>query len=345
MPHAAKLTLVILFVLVGSRAMAWDYPEHREIALRTVETLDPERRQMFDELWQQARLGSDRLCVKGADTEQSTAPDCIDWAAFTAIAGDHSCSAAQALSEVLESDWILEVADVGAQLRLDLAEIAVEPLPEQEESTDNLMLDAERRLADEAARADRINTLRVSDTRLQRADPKYATRPASNNAHFLLARPTSRTDADAYAELVVQPGTTINAMGAYGWYHLRALEKAKRIAEGGLAPEQRRAYARGMLIDEAFGLHFLQDTYAAGRDGAPEFVLTTDVAPRLDDFDVCESATMPEVPVKGLRQEDVPESFQAVLLRTPVPGLGPGLGAVPRFRAEVGPFFGLVATA
>jgi hypothetical protein len=34
-----------------------------------------------------------------------------------------------------------------------------------------------------------------------------------------------------------------------------------------------------------------------------------------------------------------------VLGPTPVPGLGPGLGAMPRFRAEVGPFVGFVGSA
>lgn len=412
MSHVAKLTLAAVLVLVASHAAAWDYPEHRQIGLHTVESLDPVRRRTFDQLWSEARFGSDRLCVRGADTEQSTAPECIDWAAFTAIAGDHSCSAAEALEDALGSDWILEVADVGAQLHLDLAEVEVMPLPEQEEHSSDVFVDAERRLADEAARAERINILRVSDTRLQRADPRYATRAASNGAHFLHARPTSGTDADAYAKLVLEPGTAINAMGAYGWYHLRALEKAKRLAQGGLSADERRALARATLLDEAFGLHFLQDMYAAGhvagswgdasqrkgthdhynelgfetpiwgqagpgvvlmgdahmrpqdaefasaalreslaqvldtaagREGAPEFVLEAEVDPSVDDFDVCVTETMPEPPAGALRQEDVAESFQAVLLRTPVPGLGPGLGAVPRFRAEVGPFVGLVA--
>lgn len=411
-PAAITTALVALLALPTSHAIAWDYPEHRDIGLLTVEALDPERRRIFDELWTEARMGAARLCASGAETSQSTAPECIDWAAFTAIAGDHSCSAEEALGEVLESDWILEVADVGAQLKLDLAEIEIQPLPEQEERTANPMLDAERMLADEAARADRINTLRVSDTRLQRADPKYATRAASNGAHFLHARPNSRTDANAYAELVLAPGTAINAMGAYGWYHLRALEKAKQLARGDLTPEERGAYARAMLIDEAFGLHFLQDMYAAGhvagswgdasqrkgthdhynelgfeatiwglegpgvvlmgdahmrpqdakfaaaalleslrqvldtaagRESAPQFVVEIDVPAQVDDFDVCENATMPDEPSGGLRQKDVAESIHGVLMRTPVPGLGPGLGAVPRFRAEVGPFVGLVA--
>ncbi len=52
--------------------------------------------------------------------------------------------------------------------------------------------DIQRQLEDEAARADRVNTVRVADIRLQRADPEYATRAGSNNAHFLLARPETR---------------------------------------------------------------------------------------------------------------------------------------------------------
>jgi len=33
--------------------------------------------------------------------------------------------------------------------------------------------------------------------------------------------------------------------------------------------------------------------------------------------------------------------FRTLLVGTPVPGLGPGLGSMPRFRSEVGPFIGL----
>ena len=43
-----------------------------------------------------------------------------------------------------------------------------------------------------------------------------------------------------------------------------------------------------------------------------------------------------------------PESLTPLaqaLRQTPVPGLGPGLGSMPRFRAEVGPFVGFAAAA
>jgi len=43
-------------------------------------------------------------------------PACIDWAALTAIAGDHSRSSQQMLDTVSQQDWILVVADVAAQL-------------------------------------------------------------------------------------------------------------------------------------------------------------------------------------------------------------------------------------
>ena len=61
-----------------------------------VEKLDAERKAQFDRLWGEARVGNEqRLCAQGADAQQGVAPACIDWAAFTAIAGDHSCSSSE----------------------------------------------------------------------------------------------------------------------------------------------------------------------------------------------------------------------------------------------------------
>ena len=107
-------------------AMAWIYPEHRDLALLAVQKVDPDRRAVFDRLWQRARSGDEaRLCEAGADAAQGLAPSCIDWAAFTAIAGDHACSSRQMLETARSSPWILQVADVAAQLKADLARIPV----------------------------------------------------------------------------------------------------------------------------------------------------------------------------------------------------------------------------
>src|SRR5262249_28716794 len=47
-------------------------------------------------------------------------------------------------------------------------------------------------------------------------------------------------------------------------YHLRALAKAARLAHGELAPTMRAQVALAALADEAFALHFLEDSFAAG---------------------------------------------------------------------------------
>ena len=213
---ARGLCLLGLLTLAAP-AGAWVYPEHRDIAVLGVESLDPERRAAFDRLWKEARIGHEaRLCEQGADAAQGTAPACIDWAAWLGISGDHSCSSKDMLGTVLESDWILSVADVAAQLKLDLARIPVVPPPDAtpaDAKDQSVIPDLRRRMQSEALRAQRLNALRTSDTRLQRADPGYATRAGASNAHFLLARPRADIDASAYGQLALTTGSEVNAVG------------------------------------------------------------------------------------------------------------------------------------
>ncbi len=90
----------------------------------------------------------------------------------------------------IRSDWILAVADVAAQFKLDLSRIEEGPAAKPGGQGITPIRDIRRQLESEAVRAERVNIVRVADIRLQRADPEYATRAGSNNAHFLLARPT-----------------------------------------------------------------------------------------------------------------------------------------------------------
>ncbi len=261
----AHLLFAVATWSLSNTAFGWIYPEHRDIAVLAVEGLDPERKAEFDRLWQEARRGDEgRLCVKGAETEQGVTPECIDWAALSGIAGDHSCSSQEMLDNVRKTEWILQVADVAAQLKVDLSAIPVTATADQTAGTANVMGDARRRLADEASRAKRVNALRAADTRMQRADPKYASRADSNLAHFLLARPDTSLDTNAYKELALRPGAELNAPGVYVWFHLSALQKASRLANEQFSPDERRALARSALFDEAFALHFLEDMYASG---------------------------------------------------------------------------------
>ena len=404
---------------VTGTAHAWVYPEHRDIAVLAVEKLDPERRAVFDALWREARITQEkRLCERGVEPAQGLTPSCIDWAALPAISGDHSCSSQQLTSTVLESNWILAVADVAAQLKIDLSRIDVLPPIDQVPSSKDPIKDIKRRVQSETARAERTNALRTADIRLQRADQGYATRAGSSNAHFLLARPHTGTSLKEYAELTLKPGSELSAVGVYVWYHLSAMQKATRLAHEQLSPEVREKLTRSMLFDEAFALHFLEDVYASGhvsgtwgdtsqRKGTHDFyneaglevfpwkgssdsaVIMGDAHMRPEDaeraavdvrasleqvldtaagrtkgnslpytptapddpdaFDVCKNNTL------AARSEPLPEEPKAyfvpfladvadVLKPTPVPGLGPGLGAMPRSRSEVGGFVGLAGS-
>jgi hypothetical protein len=118
----------------------------------------------------EAQPVTQRMCAMAADSEQGVTPECIDWAALSAIAGDHSCSSADMLETIRKSDWILVVADVAAQLKADLARIPVTAPADQAERASGIIADAQRRLADEASRAQRLNAQRFADTRMQRAD-------------------------------------------------------------------------------------------------------------------------------------------------------------------------------
>jgi len=407
--------LLVLAVLTASNsAFGWIYPEHRDIAILAVQGLDAEHKAVFDRFWQDARVGyEERLCVQGADTGQNLAPSCIDWAALSGIGGDHSCSSKEMLETVLKSNWILVVADIAAQLKVDLAKIPVTAPPDQVKGESTVIADARRRFASAKNRAERQNALRTADTRLQRADSQYATRADTNFAHFLLPRPDTNLDPNAYAELTLMEGSELNAIGVYGRFHLSALQKASRLAKEQLAPKERRALTRAMMFDEAFALHFLEDTYAAGhvagswgdvsqRKGTHDFynenglevftwkgrdktiILTGDAHMRPEDaelaakvvrtsieqvldaatgrsrgyefpytpmapstpeaFDICKNETFSLRP-KGLRHEGrYKAASEEVLLPTPVPALGPGIGALPRSRSELGNFIGLAGS-
>jgi hypothetical protein len=60
-----------------------------------------------------------------------------------------------------------------------------------------------------------------------------------------------------------------------------------------------------------------------------------------DNFDVCGSEKIPERAASLGADGDFRPALEQVIAQTPVPGLTPGLGAMPRFRAEIGPFVGI----
>jgi hypothetical protein len=380
----ALLYLSVVFASAQSPLFGWVYPEHREIALRAIQKLGPRHKAVLDKIWASARVGHEsRLSRAATDLTGDDQPRTIDYAAWPAIAGDHSCTAKDMLSTVLESEWILEVAAVGARLKAELFEAGTE-------------------------RHDLTNALRRSDLRLLRVDPGYASRAGSNNVHFLLARPSSETDEKSYVETCLAAGCELNAIGVYAWYHLSALQKAYRLSLGDLTPEEASSLALAALADEAFSLHFLEDVFAAGhvagtrgsasqRKGTHDYyneaglevhtwegksmVLKGDAWMRTEDAeracivvqasleqvleasegkaastsfrsrkrfllaaDTLNTCELEVMPDRDLETEIGP-LLGEIVKSTPVPGLAEGEGELPRFRSELGPFVGLTPAA
>jgi len=372
---SALITCLIGMQLVP--AFAWVFPEHRDIAVLAIQRLSLAQQSSLQKLWLEARTKHEtRLCEHVANAGQGTNPTCIDYAAWAAIAGDHSCSARDMLNTVLDAPWIIGVARISARLKVQLAQ-------------------AQRH-------SQRANAVRDSDISLERTDPDYATRAGSNNAHFLLARPDVAMGPEAYAHLALGPSAALNSLATYLWYHLRALAMAAYVSSGKVPAESRALAIRAALADEAFALHFLEDSFAAGhvtgtwgntavrlgthdyynehglavvtwsgqryvalgdanmspedaeraanavRDSLVQLLAAfsgtmvleqpADVTkPEPDGFDVCHET---HFPAAGGSFTDIIK-VAPIIGQTPVPGLGSGLGELPRFRAELGPFVGL----
>jgi hypothetical protein len=360
-------------------ALAWIYPEHRDQATAAIGKLDPAHRALLDALWSQARQGHEaRLCASAAAGDQGEKVPCIDLAAWPAIAGDHSCSAENMLANILDDDWILQVASLSAKAKADMGS---------------------------AKREDqRRNALTRLDLGLERADREYSSRAAAGNAHFLT--PRTSFEVQDYVNVSLRPGMETNAMALYLVNHAAALEAAAAYQA---APEaDRPALARRVLALETFAAHFLEDTFAAGHiagswgsvaerkgthdhynvagletrtwSGQPMIffgdahmraedlervstALVTSLSQVLDAlepgtaaanatagitlgadlaegrFNACTSETVPDFSI-------TPEArpiFAAVMRDMPIPFRGPGDASLPRFQAEIGPFVGLAA--
>jgi len=365
-------SLAAVVWLVPAAASAWIYSEHRDIASEAIVRLPPGDREKLDRLWTAARtVLPERLCHQLSAGDQGTAPGCIDFAAWAAIAGDHSCSPNDLIGSVVPGPWILNVASVAAATNAALRS--------------------------SGSRIERLNRIASMNLALQQADSEYVTRAGANNAHFLLAR--EGADATGYLRATVREGALLNALGLYVQYHGAALASA-----AALPPEPKGPEALHVLALEGYALHWLEDSFAAGhvvgtwgtapwRKGTHDYYSEFGVdtlnwkgepfiafgdanmrPPDLDRASVAVSASLSQLAhaltagdalgasarafgpgpaamlafnaCKEERQpsdrglEGIAKAMSGQLAGTPVPGRGEGQVTLPRFRDELGPFVG-----
>ena len=230
------ITVVALVAaLLPGRARAWIYSEHRDIMAEALRNLPPDQQALFAELWSAARTDrAARYCAAMVDGDGRAPLSCIDLAAWPAIAGDHSCSPDQLIAKILTSDWILKVAKAAAETKVALANA----------KTSQAIL----------------NEWAISNLKLQLADPEYVSRAGNNIGHFLTTR--SSDDLTQHLSRIFASNAEPNALALYIYYHLGALALAQRWTTTETA--NRPQLARRILATEAFALHFLEDTFAAG---------------------------------------------------------------------------------
>jgi len=379
--RGAQLLLLGLVLLSPRRAAAWLFSEHRDISNAAVLRLPPEARAALEKLWAEARVGdAARLCTAMAAGDQGTEPACVDFAAWPALAGDHSCSPRDLATQVVPSDWVLPVSAVAAESKVELKAATT--------------------------RVQKVNRLATANMRFQGADPEYATRASSNIAHFLL--PRHDDDVTAYIRSALAAGAPLNALGVYLQQHIAAVVAAEQFAAAPPADAKVRAeQARRILAIEAFALHWLEDAFAAGhvigtwgatawRKGTHDYynefgydgqrwngesiVLFGDGNMRRADLERASEvaalsleqiakALTPADPLavasrgfglgpegayvfnacqelvqpveKGGNRLAIVEQIKPILLATPIPGRGEGDVHAPRFREELGPFVGI----
>lgn len=371
----SRILLVGCLFLTVSKSHAWVYPEHRYIGILAIQQMKPEYRNLLNQLWSRARTGYEtRLTSNIIDTISSVKHTQLDYASWMGIAGDHSCSPSNMMQTVLNSNWILKVADIAEKLSNDLAKAKT---PSQ-----------------------LTNAIRNSDIRLQNADINYATRAGSNSVHFLKPRKTLNEEAIDYYINCMKSGAELNAIAAYGWFHNLALLKANQYAKENLTEEEKNAMLLAAFADEAFAIHFLEDVFAAGhivgtwgnsslKKGTHDYynengieaitwdgkhmIVTGDayltkenaliVAQTVQNsLEQLVDASKGDLPISSNEQQSIQaksDTFNVcsnnylpiaklnypliakVLKSTPVPGLIAGKGGIPRFRSEVGVFAGV----
>jgi hypothetical protein len=321
-----------------------------------------------------------RLCEQAWAADQGPDPACIDLAAFPALAGDHSCSPTELLKTILTERWVLDVARVASQLEArirgartasdrinatrasDLGFEGVDPGYSSRAGANNAHFLLARRSADPAvylrdsvsggAELNAMGIWLYSHAMALKLAGRASAPGLSAAARGELAR--AALAAEFYGEHFLQDtfaaghvagtwGKVATRKGTHDYYNEHGLATSTwsghpviLAGDSHMRDEDRdHAAPIARLSLEQF-LDALDPASPVARGMAlvefPEAVLS-------EGIETCKAEGLPKT--SGIRFEpDLERSLVAILRVTPVPSVAEGLGALPRFRSEIGPFAG-----
>jgi hypothetical protein len=370
--------LILFLFQVG---YPWIYPEHRDILILAIKKLDLTHKKEFERYWAKIRVGYEsRLSPWPADTTIAKNTKILDYASFPAIAGDHSVSASDMLNSILKTDWILKVSDVAYELKIGLAESKNrnERLNKLRDS-DLKLLKADPQYVTRAG-ANNVHFMLArpeidSDyleymtacvkegaelnapgvywwyhlSALQKAGAYAADTSSEKSTDLLLAALADEGFAIHFLEDMFASGhvagcwgNAAQRKGTHDYYDEKGIEvstwegkKILLLGDAFIRPQDADLAAKSVVksleqvIDAASGkINFLL-SYAGNVPATP------------DTFNVGKDLYMPPR-VKDLQ---VTPLMTEIGMALPMPGLAKGIGELPRFRSELGPFIGLSTAA
>ncbi len=380
-PPPAALAAVAALLLLPRGARGFVYGEHRAIAGDAIAGLDEKRAGELERLWGLARTGYEsRLCIGPWVGAQGLQPACFDLAAWSALAADHTCSPEQLIDSLLHGRLALRKAAVAAREEQELSSATEESQRRNaavraqvtlarldpayaaragannghfllgRQGFEGLEAYVERALAAGTEWNSLSNYLFFHGAALilaARSEPDASAEDRAARARLTLAL---ESFADHFLEDMFAAGHVAGSWGVaalrkgtHDFYNRNGLdtsswdgEEMLLFGDAFLNPDVRDRAARAVRAS----LEQLLDASMAGTEiarvaaaaSAPEDVLA-------GSSSTCLSGAAPgwEVP------ESLADHFEAIVRRTAVPYRGQGPGSLPRYRAEIGPFVGLVA--
>jgi len=235
-------------VLASSSAAAWTPPEHTLITKTALGMLldDPATKEPLRRAWASLVADGPRKvpwpCREVNDTHTLK---CVSFADLPSLAADHSCMPSDLIRILNNELWVHDVI----QRSRGIAVVFEDP---------------------KTTASERLDQRRQMHRDFQLDDPQYLSRAEDTPAHFQAAREQLRWGStnptlEGYLRQVLESGQTTNATALYVNFHAAAISIAahahRACSEGTMMCN---SLATSTLMVEAFALHFLEDSFAAG---------------------------------------------------------------------------------